>query len=169
MVKISGCDHCTCKREPCHHRIALGLTISTGPLKGCGYEYCWACLAPHDEIDNEGNHAHYTQCPHYRAFDPSEVDSDDDTESDDSESDDADDEAVTSDTEVDSNDDTESDDSESDDDDDEAVTSDTTVVRNPFPVRPPPSRIAGYGAMRARPRANPPQSRNRLLARRQHN
>ncbi|CAE6480090.1 unnamed protein product [Rhizoctonia solani] len=43
IEKIDGCDHMTCRRPG-----------------GCGYEFCWICLADYGPIRIEGNHKHNT-------------------------------------------------------------------------------------------------------------
>ncbi|KAG9305061.1 hypothetical protein G9A89_007701 [Geosiphon pyriformis] len=47
IQKNGGCDHMTC-RAP-----------------GCGFEFCWFCLANFDFIRNEGNHRHQVDCTHW--------------------------------------------------------------------------------------------------------
>jgi len=51
IEKNQGCDHMTCRK----------------PV-GCGYEFCWRCLAPYDGvagIRSVGNTAHHTSCVYY--------------------------------------------------------------------------------------------------------
>ncbi|CUA75644.1 hypothetical protein RSOLAG22IIIB_11891 [Rhizoctonia solani] len=48
IEKIDGCDHMTCRRPG-----------------GCGYEFCWICLADYGPIRIEGNHKHNTDCRHF--------------------------------------------------------------------------------------------------------
>ncbi|CAE6397190.1 unnamed protein product [Rhizoctonia solani] len=48
IEKVDGCDHMTCHR----------------PV-GCGYEFCWICLADYGPIRREGKHKHSTDCQHF--------------------------------------------------------------------------------------------------------
>ncbi|PVF96666.1 hypothetical protein CPB86DRAFT_708599, partial [Serendipita vermifera] len=48
IEKIDGCDHMTCK-----------------PPGGCGYEFCWLCLASWKEIIRGDNSRHYDHCAYY--------------------------------------------------------------------------------------------------------
>lgn len=49
IEKNGGCDHMTCR-----------------PPGGCGYEFCWLCLADYNTIRREGNHMHKDTCMHFR-------------------------------------------------------------------------------------------------------
>ncbi|KIM24892.1 hypothetical protein M408DRAFT_43062, partial [Serendipita vermifera MAFF 305830] len=48
IQKVDGCDHMTCR-----------------PPGGCGYQFCWFCLAPWLEIIAHDNSRHYDHCKHY--------------------------------------------------------------------------------------------------------
>ncbi|KXS11288.1 hypothetical protein M427DRAFT_115079 [Gonapodya prolifera JEL478] len=49
IEKDGGCDHMTCRK-------ASG---------GCGFEFCWLCLADYKEIRRVGNHKHQRTCRYY--------------------------------------------------------------------------------------------------------
>ncbi|KAG9307449.1 hypothetical protein G9A89_017279 [Geosiphon pyriformis] len=57
IEKDGGCDHMTC-RAP-----------------GCGFEFCWECLADFQPIRNDGNHRHGDKCRHYAPYDETETQS----------------------------------------------------------------------------------------------
>lgn len=48
ITKVGGCDHMICK-----------------PPGGCGFEFCWSCLAPYKPIIRFDNSLHYDHCPYY--------------------------------------------------------------------------------------------------------
>lgn len=52
IEKEGGCDHMTCR-----------------PPGGCGYEFCWRCLADYRDIVLEGNHLHRETCQYYATID----------------------------------------------------------------------------------------------------
>ncbi|KAF2104945.1 hypothetical protein NA57DRAFT_51735 [Rhizodiscina lignyota] len=47
IEKNEGCDHMTCRK------------------RGCGFEFCWLCLAPYDPIRRIGNSKHKRSCKYY--------------------------------------------------------------------------------------------------------
>ncbi|KAJ3092380.1 hypothetical protein HK102_007986 [Quaeritorhiza haematococci] len=61
IEKNGGCDHMTCRRPG-----------------GCGYEFCWLCLAPYERILRRGNHIHRTTCQYYYPYQAGEDGEDDD-------------------------------------------------------------------------------------------
>ena len=63
IEKTGGCDHMTCYK----------------PAGGCGYQFCWRCLADYSDILEQGNHFHCITCTYYAPYHPS---SDEDTDED---------------------------------------------------------------------------------------
>jgi len=69
-IKVSGCDHMTCKSIPYDaYGSFYSQLFSLGPR--CLYEYCARCLASYDAIQIEGNTAHKSACPYHSSKIPS--------------------------------------------------------------------------------------------------
>ena len=49
IEKTDGCDHMTCQKR----------------AGGCGYEFCWLCLADYNKIRQNGNTSHKPSCRYY--------------------------------------------------------------------------------------------------------
>jgi IBR domain, a half RING-finger domain len=60
VVKISDCDHMTCKSL---NLLQILLLIFQGHK--CKFEFCWICLAPYRQIRQRGNSFHAAGCKYY--------------------------------------------------------------------------------------------------------
>ena len=67
IQKDGGCDHMTCQfPRPLDSEAPAADTDFAGRREGCGFQFCWVCLADYREIVASGNHRHGWDCPYYR-------------------------------------------------------------------------------------------------------